>query len=248
VHKQDKVVAIIQARMTSSRLPEKVLKKINNKSMLETLINRVGKSEKISSIVVATTEKKKDDIIVKVAKGLGVQYYRGSEYDALSRYINASKVADADVVVRVTADNPLTDPKLMDKLIEAHLENEADYTHCTGAPLGVSVEVVNRDILEKIDSITEGSEYREHVTFYILDHPESFKIHTAKARDFGLDYPSLRLTVDTEEDLALMRKLHESLGDLERVEVREVIEFLNTHPEIREINAHIKQRTPKSAR
>jgi len=246
--KQGKVVAIIQARMDSTRLFGKVLKKVDGKSILEILVNRLKGSNQISSLVVATTEKGEDDKIVEMARKLGVEWYRGSEDDVLKRFIDASGAVNADIIVRVTADNPLTDPELMDKLVEAHLKNQADYTHCIGAPLGTSVEVVNREILEKIDPIAKDAEYREHVTFYILDRPESFKIHTVKAEDFGLNYPSLRLTVDTEEDLELMRVLQENLGELDKLAVREVIEFLNSHPEIAEINAHIKQRTPKSER
>lgn len=243
--KQDRIVAIIQARMASTRLPGKVLKRINDKSILEILINRVKRSKKISSLVVATTEKKKDDKIIGLAKKLGVEWYRGSEDDVLKRYIDASKIAKATVIVRITADNPLTDPELMDKLIESHLKGEADYTHCVGAPLGISVEVVNRDILEKVDSIAKNAEYREHVTFYILDHPQSFKIHTVKAEELGLDYPELRLTVDTEEDLELIRKLTENFGNLEVLEIRELIRFLIKHPSIANINVQIKQRRPR---
>ncbi len=245
--KHNKVVAIIQARMTSTRLPGKVLKRIGDKSILEILVNRLKRAKRISLILVATTKRKEDDKIVELLKKLGVEWYRGSEDDVLKRYIDASKVAGADVVVRVTADNPLTDPELMDELIEAHLESEADYTHCVRTPLGISAEVVNRDILERIDSIAKDAEYREHVTLYIREHPELFKIHVAKAEELGLNYPDLRLTVDTKEDLELMRKLQENLGDLEKLEIREVVEFLDKHPEIRRINAQVEQKLPNSA-
>ena len=241
----DKVVAVIQARMGSARLPGKVLKEIGGKSILEILVNRLKSSRRINSIIVATTEGKEDDKIVELARKLGVEWYRGSEDDVLKRFIDASSATNADIIVRVTADNPLTDPELVDELIVAHFKNQADYTHCTGAPLGIGAEVVNKEILEKIAPIAKEPEYTEHVTFYIVDHPELFRIHTIKAEELGLNYPDLRLTVDTEEDLELMRKLQENLGDLERLEIREVIEFLSAHPEIREINAQIKQKIPK---
>ena len=221
--KQDKIVAVVQARMSSTRLPGKVLKEIGGKSILEILVNRLKTSKQIDSIVVATTERAEDDKIVEIAKKLGVEWYRGSEDDVLKRFIGASKAGAGDIIVRVTADNPLTDPVLMDKLIEQHLKNQADYTHYLGAPLGTGVEVVNREILEKIHSVAKAPEYREHVTLYIVDHPEVFTINAVKAEDFGLNYPDLRLTVDTEEDVELMKNLQENLGDLENLGIREVI-------------------------
>lgn len=246
--KQNTVVAIIQARMASTRLPGKVLRKIDGMSILEILISRVKQSKQSSSIVVATTEKKEDDKIVEAVKNSGVEVYRGSEDDVLGRYVGASRAANADIVVRVTADNPLTDPELMDELIKAHRRSRADYTYCPGVPPGISVEVVNREALEKIDSTAKAPGYREHVTLYILDQPESWKIHTVQADELGLNYPALRLTVDTEEDLELMTKLNQNLGNLENLQTEEVIDFLNNHPEIREINAHVRQKVPKSGK
>jgi spore coat polysaccharide biosynthesis protein SpsF len=243
--KQGKIVAIIQARMGSTRLPGKVLKEIGGKFILEILVNRLKRAKRISSIVVATTERKEDDKIVELAKKLGVEWFRGSEDDVLTRFVEASRAVSADIIIRITSDNPLTDPELMDGLIKAHLESEADYTHCMESPLGTSVEVVNRETLERIDSIAKDAEYREHVTLYIREHPELFKIHVVKAEDFGLNHPNLRLTVDTEDDLELMRKLQENLGDLETVKTRGVIEFLTKHPEICQINAQVKQKIPK---
>lgn len=243
--KQGKIAAIIQARMGSRRLPGKVMREIGGKSMLEILVNRLKRSRQVSSIVVATTEKEEDDKIVEWAEKVGMVCFRGNEDDVLKRFIEASKAMNADIIVRVTADNPLTDPRLVDELIKAHLTSKADYTHCIGAPLGISAEVVNREVLEQIHSMAENAEYREHVTLYIVEHPKLFKIDSVKAEHFSLNYPALRLTVDTEEDLELMRRLQEYLGELERLEIREAVEFLAKHPEIREINAQVEQKMPK---
>ena len=240
--KQGKIVAIIQARMGSTRLPGKVLREVGGKPILQILVNRIKRCKQIDSIAIATTEKEEDDRIIGLAKKLGVEWYRGSENDVLKRYIDASRAVNADIIVRVTADNPLTDPELMDALIEAHLKNRADYTRCTGVILGTAVEVVNRVTLENIYPIAEQAEYREHVTYYILTHPELFKTHTV---DFGLNCPHLRLTVDTEEDLDLMRKLCEGLGKLEGLTVKRIVEFLTAHPEVYEVNARIKQKMPR---
>jgi spore coat polysaccharide biosynthesis protein SpsF len=240
--KQGKIVAVIQARMGSTRLPGKVLKEIGGQPILGILIKRLRRSRRIDSILVATTEKTEDNGIVDLATKVGVEWYRGSEDDVLKRFIGASRAVKADIVIRVTADNPLTDPELMDSLIEAHLKNGADYTCCEGVILGTGVEVVNRVILEKIYPVARQAEYREHVTYYIYTHPELFKIHTV---DFDLNCPHLRLTVDTEEDLDLMRKLYAGLGKLEGLTVKGIVEFLTAHPEIYEVNAGVKQKMPR---
>lgn len=236
-----KVVVIIQARVGSTRLPRKVLKRVGDKSLLEILVNRIKTSKFINDTVIATTNNEKDETIVKVAKRLGVKYYRGSEEDVLKRFVGASKIIDVDVIVRVTADNPLTDPRLMDKLIKRYLETDVDYTYCDNAPLGVSVEVVNCETLEKIDKIAKLQPDREHVTLYIKSHPDDFKIQKV---DSCLDNLDIRLTVDTREDLELMKKIYENLGDLERLEIRDVVTFLKRNPEICKINAQIKQKVP----
>lgn len=237
--KEKRVVGIIQARMGSTRLPGKVLKKIGEKTILEILINRLRKSKFLDKIVVATTIDKKDDVIVELSKKIGVKWYRGSEEDVLSRYVEAAMAFNVDIVVRITADNPLTDPNLMDKLIEMHLESDADYTYCNDAPLGVSTEIINLSALEKADKSSKSQWEREHVTPYIKSHSELFK-----NQSIGSDFKnqSIRLTVDTREDLKLVRSIYENLGNLEELKTEEVIRFLERHPEICKINAQIKQK------
>jgi len=236
-----KIIGIVSARVRSARLANKVLKPIGNKTILEILINRLKKSKLLDSIVIATTIKDRDTVITELANNLRIKWYRGDEEDVLSRYIGAAKKFSADIVVRITGDNPLTDPRLMDKLIERHLETDADYTYCNNAPLGVSVEVVNRKILEKIDKLAKQQPDREHVTLYIKSHPKDFKIQKI---DSGMGDLDIRLTVDTKEDLELMEKIYENLGDFERLDIRDVITFLKRKPEIRAINAQVKQKTP----
>jgi spore coat polysaccharide biosynthesis protein SpsF len=246
--KQDTVAAIIQARLGSTRLPGKSLKTIGGKSMLEILIGRLRHSSQIDTIVVATTERPQDDEIAAVARGSGVAVYRGSENDVLARYIGAAQSVNSSVVVRVTGDNPLTDPVLTDALVLAHRDSGADYTYCPRAPRGLSVEVVNRAALEKTASITKAPQYREHVTYYILDQPESWKIHEVPADELGLDFPDLRLTVDTTPDIELVEKLYSDLGDFENLDAREVVDYIKSHPEIRAINAGVEQFIPESGK
>ena len=237
-----RVVAIIQARMGSTRLPGKVLKKIGEKSILEIVINRLKKSKFLDEIGVATTIDENDDAIAELSKKIGVKWYRGSEEDVLSRYVEAARAFNADIVVRITADNPLTDPNLMDKLIERHLESDTDYTYCNDAPLGVSTEIINLSALVKADKNAKSQSEREHVTLYVKSHSEDLKIQKV---DSGLDNLDIRLTVDTREDLELMRAIHEKLGELEKLKLENVINFLVQNPSISRINAHIKQKEPE---
>lgn len=240
------ISAIIQARMSSTRLPGKVLKKIGNRTILEIIIRRLKKSKQIDSIVVATTREKIDDPIAVEAKGLSVGCFRGSRDNVLKRFIGAARDCAADVIVRVTADNPLVDPWMMDRLIAMHLKNKADYTYCAGVPLGVGVEVVNPAILKNIYVFAKSRADREHVTFYILNHPRDFKIQVVSANSLGLYCPHLRLTIDTPSDFRMIKKINQGLGGLENLKSKELIAYLRRHPDISKINSGVKQKAPKN--
>ena len=145
------VVAIIQARLGSTRLPGKVLKKIQNKVVLDYVIDRLKTCKKIDEIVLAITTNKKDDVLEKYAKDKKINYIRGSEEDVLSRYYEAAKKYNADIIVRITSDCPLIDPKIVDEIITKHLENNADYTANIierTYPRGLDTEVFNFNTLE----------------------------------------------------------------------------------------------------
>jgi len=238
-HNRQRIVAIVQARMGSERLPGKVLAQVGGSSLLSILIHRLKQSCCLDEIVVATTTKKNDDAIVELAKQEGVRSYRGSEQNVLGRYCEAAKRFDADVIVRVTADNPLTDPELMDRLISAHLKHKAHYTYCPDAPLGTGVEIVDSNVLDAVNRAALTRSEREHVTLYIQRHPDSFSVKTIACQT---GRSSIRLTVDTIADLALMNALDEALGPLQNVRVQSVLELFENNPELFDINAHVAQR------
>ena len=144
-----KIVAIVQARMGSKRFPGKVLAKIGGKTILEILLERVSNSEHVNDVVVATTENKIDDPIESLSRAIGVHFYRGSEDNVLERYVEAAEKFKADVIVRITADNPLTDVQLMEKMIDVHFKAGADYTYCSDTPLGISSEIIDSKALLK---------------------------------------------------------------------------------------------------
>ena len=233
-----RVVAIIQARMGSTRLPGKILEKVGDKPLLEILVNRLKKSQYIDDIVIATTNNKNDDVVEKFSQDLNINYYRGSEEDLLGRYVESAKKFNADVVVRITGDNPLTDIDLIDTLIDAHFKNNRDYTYCLDTPLGVTAEIINSNILNEISLKADTESEREHVTPYIRSHPEKYKILKYNS---NLKHQYIRLTVDTNEDLELIKVIYQNLGDLENLKINDVINFLKNNPEISKINSNIIQ-------
>ena len=239
-----RVVAIIQARMGSTRLPGKVMEKIGKKSLLEILVFRLKKSKNLDDIIIATTTKKNDDEIVELAKNLGLKFYRGSEEDVLSRYVEAASLFDASIVVRVTGDNPLTDPQLTDKLVEEHIKNGSNYTYCNNVPLGTSVEVVDLSALKNANTNTKLQSEREHVTPYVKSNPEIFKIQKI---DYYFNNQNLRLTIDTEEDLELIKFINAKLGPIENLEIERIIDFLEKNPRISDLNNRSIKQTPKNS-
>lgn len=205
-----KKVAIIQARMGSTRLPGKVLMKIEGKTILEHIVERLKKSKLIDQIVIATSDKKDDIKIVNLARKIGIDYFQGSEQDVLDRYLQAAKFFEGDIIIRVTADNPLTDPYIIDTMLEEHIKKCSDYTFVKGLPVGICAEVFSIDSLEKSNLLGKESHHREHVNEFILENPGLFKINLLKASP-DMFRPNIRLTVDTWDDFKAMEKIFKKL-------------------------------------
>ena len=244
-HQKIRVTAIIQARMGSTRLPGKVLIDVCGKPVLWHMLNRLRLSDNIGDIVLAIPESAHDNKLEDFAKESGFQCFRGSEEDVLSRYYEAAVRFGADIVVRLTADCPLVDPRVTDRIVKEHLNSGADYTSNIikrTYPQGLDTEVFNYDVLEKVSKEAKQGYEREHVTPYIYRHPEIFKLKSVEASG-KLGRPDLRLTVDTEEDLRLMREIFHRLYHQEQVfYIEDVIDLLDEYPELKAINAHIKQK------
>lgn len=239
-----KTVAIIQARMGSTRLPGKVLKKVLGKPLLEYQLERVKKSRLIDEIVVATTVKEQDQPIVDFCMEKGVSCYRGSEEDVLARYYEAAKAYEADIVVRLTSDCPVIDPGVIDRVIQAFLEDEeADYVSNTlerTFPRGMDTEVFSFQALEQAFQSARMQSEREHVTPYIWKNSDRFSIKSVFHRD---DLSIHRWTVDTPEDFELIKKMIEHLYQVQRdFSMEDMLQLLDQHPQWKEINAHIEQK------
>jgi spore coat polysaccharide biosynthesis protein SpsF len=238
-----KLVAIVQARMGSSRLPGKALKDIHGRTMLARVVRRAGRSSLIDKLVVATTEKKADDAIVSECESLGVSVFRGSEDDVLARYYQAARGFSADCIVRITSDCPLIDPEIIDRVAQAFLDNNPDYASNTlesTYPRGLDVEVFTFGALEK--AWLEASEdfQHVHVTPYIYLHPEQFKMLSVKGDE---DWSCYRWTVDTKEDLDLVRAIYEKIDRDDFFSWRDVLCLFREEPSLAKINHHIRQKS-----
>jgi len=240
-----KVVAVVQARVGSTRLPGKVLEDISGKPMLWHVLNRLRLSNRLSDIVLAIPDSEPNNRLEDFAKEFSFHYCKGSEEDVLSRYYGAAIKFGADVIVRLTSDCPLIDPRVTDKVIEEHLNSDADYTSSAikrTFPRGLDTEVFNFAALERAHREAKQDYEREHVSPYIYQHPSLFQLKSVEATG-KLMRPDLRLTVDTEEDLKLIREIFKRLQRNGQVfYIEDVINLLDKHPELVAINAHVRQK------
>ncbi len=243
------IVAIIQARYGSIRLPGKILMKINNKSLLYYVINQVQNSKKIDNLVVATTKKTQDDQVAKLVDSYDVEVFRGSENDVLDRYYQCAKIFDANIIVRITSDCPLIDPTLIDRCIMEFQNSDYDYIsnvnklekdswvyHLNGFPLGFAVEVFTFDALERSWKNAKKSSEREHVTQYIPNNPKLFKIGVIENSN---DFSDIHLAVDHQVDFDLVKIVIENFPDDEIYDLKKIISFFEDNPYLKLINSHI---------
>lgn len=243
-----KTIVIIQARMGSSRLPGKVMKKLGGKTVLEHVVERVKRSKEIDEIIIATTIDDKDDVIQKEALRIGVKVFRGSESDVLSRYYYAAKENNADVVVRITSDCPLIDPVIVDKVIVFFKEN--DYLYVTNSsgdpqkatfPRGLDTEVFGFDYLEEAFLYAKEGYQREHVTPYFYEDGKEYYIY----KDV-VDNSKYRWTLDTEEDWEFVQEIYSNLyKGKHNFYMDDIIRLMNNKSHLFYINKNIQQKKIK---
>jgi spore coat polysaccharide biosynthesis protein SpsF len=230
---------IIQARMGSSRLPGKVLMKLNGIPILEHIINSLKFSKLSDKIIIATTINQIDDSIETLCNDLGVDCFRGSSNDVLNRYYECAKFYHGDIIVRITCDNPLIDPTLVDEAIKICKEKNCDYVsnmiHQT-YPLGYLVEVLKFDILKQNNDKIHDALTREHVTHHIRNNSSMYKIKEFFAPE-NLQRSQWRLTVDHENDYQLMKKIFQKLYKPNKfISYLDVVTFLDRNLELVKIN------------
>ena len=240
-----RIAAIIQARMNSERLPGKSLMKVGDKAVLEYIIENLKTSRYLAWIVLATTKREEDKALLQLAKKLRISAFAGSESNVLARYKDSAEAFGLDIVVRITGDNILTDVEGMDRTIALYLKEEPDLAINGGKhgyPLGTAVEVLSFKLLQRLNEIARSVDEREHVTLYIYKNQDKYCISYLKA---PIDYRDLdvRLTIDTPEDMSLIRELYGKLKEhKEGFKLATIVEYLRKYPELKRINSHIKQK------
>jgi spore coat polysaccharide biosynthesis protein SpsF len=240
-----KIVAVIEARYNSTRLPGKVLMPILGQPMLVRILQRLKLARTLDDIIVATTDSPSDDAVVEAMNRAGAHTFRGSEEDVLDRVVKAAEWANADIIVEITGDCPLIDPGLVDKLVGDFLVGGADFVsnilpHTT--PRGTDVRVFRTSDLAEINRTSKDPADHEHVSLHFWEHLDKYT-----CRNVEMDLPDvvaeIRLTVDTEEDLALVRAIYAGLYETNPAfSLVDVLDYLNANPDLLELNRHVVQR------
>lgn len=231
--------------MLSTRLPGKVLRPILGRPMLALMIERLRRVQNVAAIMIATTVDPSCDAIEALAREMGVGCFRGSEADVLDRVLQAARAAEADLIVETTGDCPLIDPAVIDTVLAAFLAGGTDYAANILPPTwprGMDVQVFPRAVLERVAQLTDDPADREHVSLYIYEHPEIFRLRNVVS-GLPADAATLRLTVDTPEDYALVTRIYEALyPDNPCFGMTEILTLFAAQPELREINGAVQQK------
>lgn len=237
-----KIVAIVQARMGSTRLPGKVLKEVLSRPLLSFQIERMKKSKLINELVIATTPLGNEKIM-ELCEKESVPYFVGSESDVLDRYYQAAKKHEADIVVRMTSDCPIIDPEIIDQVIQMYVDGNYDYVSNTQDrtfPRGMDVEVFSMDALEKTHKEAAIEYEHEHVTPYIYLNRDKFSVGQYTQVN---DTNDIRLTVDTTEDFLVIRNIFNELyNNKPDFLLADILDVLEKYPEWKEINKEIIQK------
>jgi len=238
------IVVIIQARMGATRLPDKVLKEVCGKTLLEHLFLRLAMCKTIDNVIVATTDSPNDDAVAELTTSLGRLVYRGSEQDVLDRYYQAAKKCGADTIVRITADCPLMDSRIVDMVVERFVRGKGKHHYVSNInpptyPDGMDVEVFSFTALERAWREGKLPSEREHVTPYIRNHPEFFSTTNVA---HPVDLSAFRLTVDEPRDLELITQILNSLYPTNPTfSMEDTMQLLHARPELLSINSDIKR-------
>ena len=236
--------AIVFARMASTRLPSKVMINVQDKPILQQIIERVRRSEYIQKVVIATSSNPSDDQIVELSRSIGADVFRGSENDVLDRCFQAAKQFSIDPIVRITADDPFKDPDIIDQVIKAFVEARGRYDLVCNTlrptfPEGLDVEVMSFHALREAWSNSTDPSEREHITQHMFKNPEKFQILNIENSE---NISNIRLTLDTPEDLKFVKIIYDALYPAKMdFTWKDVISYLRSRPELLEINKNVKK-------
>ncbi len=247
MYNSHKVDAIVQARMTSSRLPGKVLLPLNDKPVLQHIIERLRRSEYVDDVIIATTTNESDNPIIELCDKLDCKYYRGSEDDVLSRVLEAAREFKTDIIVEITADCPLVCPKLVDVCIESL----GDDDYCSNVikrtfPRGFDVQVFWVKTLDRVNVEVDNPVDRQHVSTWIYRNTKSKdkykKVNIEQAEQVWGNFENIRLTLDTEDDYELLNGVFSYFNDNEFTSVH-IMHLFSVFPKLQTINSHIEQKS-----
>lgn len=237
----NQVIAIIQARVTSERLPGKVLLPLAGKSIIEHVLERAHAMEGISRVILATGNLRENRDLEAIASKHGVEFFAGSDENVLERFVSAAEPFNPEFIVRITADNPLVDVEYGSLAVSRALERKPDLSSLVNIPLGTALEVIQYDALKR--SLAEGTEpyHFEHVTPYIKEHEDFFTIERYPVEMYN-PFENLRLTVDTREDYTLMKSIFRALYRGKPITLDRVIAYLEENSHLLKLNNRIIQR------
>ncbi len=238
-----KIVAMIQCRMGSTRLPGKVMKRILGRPVICLMLERVKRTKSLDEIVLLTTQNKADDIFFDIADVEKIHLYRGDECDVLDRYYQAALIHKPDTIIRLTGDCPLYEPAIVDQMVQSFRSSQpCDYLASGLKPLlpnGMDAEMFSFDALKMAWQNARLDYQREHVTPWIYENPGKFCV---RAFEFPLSLSHLRLTLDTAEDFEVIRTIYEALyPNNPAFNLAEILEYLDQHPSIVKLNAHLSR-------
>jgi spore coat polysaccharide biosynthesis protein SpsF len=237
MYTESKVVSLIAVRLKSTRLPQKALLPLQGKPVLWHLADRVGRATIPQETVICTSTVQEDDPIAGLAKEYGFPIFRGSPENVLLRFLMAGEEQGADHIVRITGDNPLTDPFLIDEMIKLHLDQDADYTYTEDTPRGTKPEIISLKAVKKALELAENPNHSEYMTFYFKHYPHVFD--HARYNYPHKDYirPFYRLTLDTAGDYDVLNEVYAHLYcSNTEFTLLDVITFLDNHPEVVSLN------------
>lgn len=246
MYKDESVIAIIQARLNSSRLPGKVLLPVGELTVLEFIVQRLRRSKLIDDVVIATTENESDNAIIDLCKNKNIKYFRGSEEDVLSRVLDAAKQFNADIIVEVTGDCPFVDSTIADLCIQRLVADKCDYVSNVidrTFARGLDVQVFWTNVLDRVDQEVDNPIDRQHVSTWIYRNPKSYKtFKNSCVRTMTYDTSDIRLTLDTQEDYDLITRVYNYFLN-NKFDYRDIFKFFNEKPEFKNINKSIKQKS-----
>jgi spore coat polysaccharide biosynthesis protein SpsF len=236
-----KTAIFITARLKSTRLPKKAIKPIEGKPMIRHLIDRLRLAERPEQIVMCTSPVAEDDPLEDIARDEDIDCYRGEPEDVLLRLTNAAQQFDVDTVISCTADNPLTDPIYIDRLIKFHQDGEYDYSKIEGLPFGTFSYAVSRPAMEEACRIKAKRDTEVWGGYFT--ETDRFRVGTLQVEEEDVQRPDLRLTVDTPEDFELMKKIFDSLHEKDSVfSLKDVVNLFREKPDLKEINRSVQQK------